>query len=302
MSNLLEKLSNDKLISPPTWLPLNTIYLTITGSVAYGAADTTVNSDVDIYGVCIPSKLELFPHLAGKLYGFDDINCFQQYQKHHVFDSHALNGKGIEYDINIYNIVKFFKLLMANNPSCIDALFTSHEHILSISQAGNVLRENRKLFLHKGCWAKFKGYSYSMLHKMDSKTPKKGSNRFKLREKFGFDVKYGMHIVRLLLEAEQILIEGDLDLMRHKEQLKSIRRGEWSIKQIKEWAQNKEKQLEELYVKSPLPSGPDKTKIKNILLECLEIHYGPLKNIIVQPDKSTLLLRSIKEQIEKAGI
>jgi len=117
-----------------------------------------------------------------------------------------------------------------------------------------------------------------------------------------YDTKYAMHVVRLLLEAEQILAECDLDIRRHKEQLKSIRRGEWDVRQIKEWAQNKEKQLEELYAKSSLPSGPDKNKIKTLLIECLEIHYGSLKETIVQPDKSSVLLREIKEQIERAGI
>jgi hypothetical protein len=43
---------------------------------------------------------------------------------------------------------------------------------LSISQVGNLLRENRKMFLHKGCWAKFKGYSYSQMSKLDMKSHK----------------------------------------------------------------------------------------------------------------------------------
>ena len=28
---------------------------------------------------------------------------------------------------------------------------------------GNLVREKRKLFLHKGAWPKFKGYAYSQL-------------------------------------------------------------------------------------------------------------------------------------------
>ena len=111
-----------------------------------------------------------------------------------------------------------------------------------------------------------------------------------------------MHIVRLLLEVEQILQEGDLDLKRNKEQLKSIRRGEWTINEIKDWADKKEKHLESLYEKSDLPAKADKNKIRNLLIDCLEIHYGSLDKLIVQTDKSSLLLRNIKEQIEKAGI
>jgi len=169
---ILKDLQDKKLISPPPWVVQNTIYLTITGSVSYGAADTTADSDIDLYGVCIPPKIEIFPHLNGKIYGFDDIDCFQQFQCHHIFDKDALGGKGREYDVSVYNIIKFFKLLLENNPSCVDTLFTSHEHILIITQAGNLLRENRKLFLHKGCFAKFKGYAYSQLAKLENKSPK----------------------------------------------------------------------------------------------------------------------------------
>jgi hypothetical protein len=39
-----------------------------------------------------------------------------------------------------------------------------------------------------------------------------------------------------------------------------------------------------------------------LLIECLEIHYGSLDKLVVQSDKASFLLRSIKEQIEKAGI
>ena len=46
------------------------------------------------------------------------------------------------------------------------------------------------------------------------------------------DVKFLYHVVRLLNEAEQILMEGDLDLERNREQLKSIRKGEWTFDQI----------------------------------------------------------------------
>ena len=137
---------------------------------------------------------------------------------------------------------------------------------------------------------------------MDIKTPKDGSKRTDLIEKHGFDVKYAMHIVRLLLEVEQILQEGDLDLKRNKEQLKSIRRGEWTIDEIKAWADKKEKHLESLYEKSDLPAKADKNKIRNLLIDCLEIHYGSLDKLVVQTDKASLLLRNIKDQIEKAGI
>ena len=81
-------------------------------------------------------------------------------------------------------------------------------------------------------------------------------------------------------EAEQILVEGDLDLQRNREQLKSIRRGEWTLEQLKEYFTRKELALESAYANSKLPPGPDEHKIRDLLLECLSIHYGDLSTAV----------------------
>lgn len=65
---ILIDLKNKNIIHPPSWLPLNTQYLTYNGSVAYGVSSDT--SDCDIYGFTIPEKHLIFPHLAGEIPGF----------------------------------------------------------------------------------------------------------------------------------------------------------------------------------------------------------------------------------------
>ncbi len=119
----------------------------------------------------------------------------------------------------------------------------------------------------------------------------------------GEDWKFLYHVVRLLLECEQILIEGDLDLQRHNEQLKAIRRGEWTLQKIEEFFESKEKQLEEVYNKSEaIPYSPDEKKIKALLIKCLEHHYGSLEGVYHNPDEAETALRQIKEIIEKLKI
>ena len=140
------------------------------GSVAYGVSSDT--SDVDVYGWAIPPKDDLFPHLRGEVPGFGTPRPrFEQFQEHHVEDRDALAGHGRMYDLTIYGIVKFFNLAMENNPNVIDSLFTPVNCVLHSTRVGNLVRENRKLFLHKGAWPKFKGYAYSQLHKISIKTP-----------------------------------------------------------------------------------------------------------------------------------
>jgi hypothetical protein len=110
------------------------------------------------------------------------------------------------------------------------------------------------------------------------------------------DVKFAYHVIRLMLEVEQIMTEGDLDLQRGREQLKSIRRGEWTIDKIEEWAAAKEKDLEAVYHScKKIPHGPREAEIKQLLLECLEHHYGSLDACVITEDKAVASLRRIAE-------
>jgi len=305
---LLQDLVEKNLIKPPDWLPSNCHYLTIMGSTAYGVSSDT--SDMDIYGFAIPRKETVFPHLSGVIFvpikqgfqiGFgDEPEIFPQWIEHGVVDESALGGKGREYDFTIFNIVRYFDLLMDNNPNIIDSLFTPLECVLHSTYVGNLIRENREVFLHRGCYQNFKQYAYSQLHKMTSKKPT--GKRKKIREKFGFDVKFGYHLVRLLNEVEQLLVTGTMDLRHNNEQLKAIRRGEMPEAEVRKWASDKERQLEALYSKCELPAKPRKEEIKKLLLECLDYHYGSLEKCIELPDKYKTALQEVKSIIDKAGV
>jgi predicted nucleotidyltransferase len=292
----LQHLTERGLLKPPRWLPPNVQYETIMGSVAYGVSSDT--SDMDVYGFAIPPKEDIFPHLNGEILGFGTQRTrFEQFQQHHIADPDALAGHGRTYDLTVFSIVKFFQLAMENNPNVIDSLFTPMACVLHMTRVGNLVRENRRLFLHRGAWPKFKGYAYSQLHKIASKTPT--GKRKAVVERHGYDTKFAYHVVRLLGEAEQILIEGDIDLQRDRERLKAIRRGEWTEERLRQWASEKETDLERAYAASPLPAQPQEEKLKQLLLQCLEEHYGSLTQCIVQPERALMALRAIQSQIDE---
>lgn len=121
------------------------------------------------------------------------------------------------------------------------------------------------------------------------------SNREKDIVKHGYSTKFAYHIVRLLNEVEQILVEQDLDLERNREQLKSIRRGDWTLPEIENYFAEKELSLEKLYASSSLRHSPDEEGIKKLLMECLEMHYGSLDACVIQPDKAIEALKLIEE-------
>lgn len=295
---ILQELKEKGLIKPPNFLCDNCSYLTIMGSTAYGVSSDT--SDMDVYGFAIPNKNILFPHLAGEIFGFGrQHQRFEQWQEHHVEDKDALGGKGRMYDFSIFNIVKYFNLAMENNPNMIDSIFTPINCVIHSNKIGNMVRENRKIFLHKGAYHKFLGYAHSQLHKMSSKNPDKDSKRAALREQFGFDVKYAYHLVRLSDECEQILSIGDIDLQRAKEHMKAVRRGDVKEQEIRDWFSAREKTLEKLYSESKLPHNPDEDKIKTLLINCLEEHYGNLEKCVTIPDAPKLALQEIQAVLER---
>ena len=289
MSSVVKKLTDKNLITPPKWLPGNIVYEVLMGSEAYGVSSG--GSDKDIYSICIPRKDEVFPHLKGEILGFGrNKQRFEQYQQHHILD----NDKN--YDITVYNIVKFFTLAMENNPNIVDSLFVPQPCVIYTNLIGQKIRENRKIFLHKGAFHKFKGYAYAQKNKI--KTNKTTTSaRKELIDKFGYDTKFAYHIFRLTDECEQILTLGDLDLQRSREQMKAVRRGDFSEQDIYDHFDMKEKQLEQFYAESKLPHSPDEDKIKQLLIDCLEMHYGSLENCVKLNIDVNVLLDEIEEKI-----
>lgn len=293
----VRSLSDKQLLrDAPSFLYDGVQYEVVMGSLAYAVSND--NSDMDIYGFAIPPKEVMFPHLRGEIPDFDDCQAgFQQYQKHHIKDLSALGGKGRDYDLTIYAIAKYFRLLMENNPNIIDSLYVPDSCVLYSTAIGDLVRENRKLFLHKGCWATFKGYAYGQMHKIRTKKPQ--GKRRELIDKFGYDVKFAYHVVRLLNEVEQLLVEHDMDLTRNAEQLKAIRRGEWSLQALEDYFARKEADLESTYSNSQLPERPNVAAIRALLMDCLEQHFGSISEIANRSGAAESTLGEIRRILQR---
>ena len=187
---------------------------------------------------------------------------------------------------------------MENNPNIIDSLFTPATCVLHSTRVGNLVRENRRLFLHKGAWPKFKGYAYSQLHKLAIKQPQ--GKRAELVAEHGFDTKFGYHVVRLICRgrddpggrghrppAQQRATQGDPPGRVDR----GAAAGVVSPRRSRTWS-------------GPTPRarcGPPRTrpKIKALLLNCLEEHYGSLEGCVVDPDRAVVALRNIQAELDR---
>lgn len=294
MSSHFEIAVKQGKINPPKWLSDNIHYEVIMGSHAYGVSND--DSDFDMYGWCIPPKDQIFPHLAGYIEGFGPVpEMFKQFQQHHVFVGTQ------EHDFTIFSVAKYLHLVIQNNPNMIDSMFVPFNCITKITKTGQIIHEKRREFLHRGAYVKFKSYASSQLHKLDGKSANSANpERKQTVEEFGYDVKFAYHLVRLLNECEQILTTHNINLQRDREQLKEVRRGDWSIERLHKWVEVKNIQLEELFGKTTLREEVDFEFAKSLLLNVIEEQYGSVSQMISRTQQSESdLVRELEALVNK---
>lgn len=283
---LLKQLIKDKKVSPPSWLSDNMLYANVHGSQMYGCSLNS--SDQDIYGVVLPPLSILFPHTAGWIQGFESPISFEVWQQHHVDGG---------YDFSVHNITKFLHLAMQGNPNITECLFAPQDCILHKTTSFQLILDIKQEFLTQRSIPRYRGYMVSQLHKMKTKTPDVGSTRLANFEKYGYDVKFASHLIRLGLFCEQILKNRWLDLRQDAELLKSIKRGELKLREVEDLAQSIISRLEKLQLNTTLPIEVNKEKVKRTLINVIESHYGSIDKLVKleesEADKKLALIRDI---------
>jgi uncharacterized protein len=297
MTSIVKMLTKKQAVRPPSYVSDSLQYETIMGSNAYAVSNDM--SDVDVYGFCIPHKDIIFPHLRGEIHDFGEPGeRFQQWAEHHIKDP---TGKEREYDCQVYSMPRYFHLCMKCNPNMIDSLFTPPRCVTFATPIGQMVKEKRHIFLHKGVWKTFRGFAGGELRRLKGENSgKKAEGKRKATiEKFGWDVKSGYNIVRCLLEARQVLEEGDLDLELNREVLKAIRAGSMSLEELDKYYHSMERELESVYNRSTLRAKENHDAVKQLLIDCLEQHFGSLQGALHTVDPATATLREIEAALAK---
>ena len=119
------------------------ILLGLGGSHAYGTNNE--NSDLDIRGCAVNSKAEILTN-----------ENFEQFVNE-------------ETDTTIYSFNKLITLLSNCNPNTIEILGLKPEHYLYLSPVGQMLLDNKHLFLSKKAIHSFGGYANQQLRRLDNK-------------------------------------------------------------------------------------------------------------------------------------
>jgi predicted nucleotidyltransferase len=232
-----------------------TILLGHVGSISHGTyippSQKDSIDDRDVMGVCVPPE----DHFLG-LQGFEQLDTWVD-----------------EYDIVIYNIRKFIKLLLKNNPNVLGTLWLEPNHYIIQTELGKLLVENREIFSSKQCYKSFCGYAHSQLRRMTHFKFEgyMGEKRKALVQKYGYDTKNASHLIRLLRMGMEFLATGELNVMRHdSQQLVAIKQGEYKLEQVQKIAEDLFPKMEEAYIRSSLPNQPDVNAAEKLLIQIVK--------------------------------
>ena len=96
-----------------------------------------------------------------------------------------------------------------------------------------------------------------------------GEKRKAMVRKYQYDVKNAAHLIRLLRMGIEFLETGQLKVFRTSDagELKRIKRGGWTLDQVKEQAELLFGRIEQARARSPLPPRPDEAAANALLMD-----------------------------------
>jgi predicted nucleotidyltransferase len=223
----------------------------IGGSAAHGAK-VSGTDDTDWFGVfCEPPE---------KILGIDAFEHFV------TTTGGGPGGNGPnDIDICLYSLRKWANLAAKGNPSALHFLFAPlhFNHIL-----WGRIRLKAETFLSRGHVRAFLGFADDQMRRLCGEKGQKNVHRKESEEKFGFDTKYAMHIIRLYGEAKELMDTGYITLPRpNKDELVAIRNGKYKLSEIRTVGRYLEDEALRAADNSPLPAKIDREGISKIVAE-----------------------------------
>jgi hypothetical protein len=101
-----------------------------------------------------------------------------------------------------------------------------------------------------------------------------GAKRKELVKRVGYDAKNAAHLIRLLRMGIEFLKDGSMRVARpDAEELLAIKRGEWTLDQVKAEADKLFADAERAYRESSLPAHPDHDAAERLCVELIQSHF-----------------------------
>ncbi len=225
---------------------------------------------------------------GAKVSGYDDLDiygCYIEPQErilgvmpldHYVWSSGSATEKNTADDVDVttYSLHRWGELIRKGNPAILHYLFAAN--ILSSSDTWErFIGSHRERMISKRAAMQYLGFAASQRMRL---TGERGMGRHGQRpdliERYGFDVKFAMHYVRLLGECRELLREHKVTLPRpEKELLIDIRTGKYTQDQVFKLGDELAHECEQLLENSDLPESVDVHFLSQQIAHAYQFHW-----------------------------
>jgi len=192
--------------------------------------------------------------------------------EHYVFTTGGKPGGNEPHDVDVclYSLRKCALLAAKGNPSVLHFLFAKAEWKLRVWEN---FAFDPAPFLAKSHIKAFLGFANDQLRQLLNKKSR-DVNRTKLAEKYGYDTKFAMHLIRLYGEGRELMEHGRITLPRpDADFLVSIRHGKFKLNEIEQLAQEMEQAALAASQRSSLPERVDRTEISRRIVRAYLDHW-----------------------------
>lgn len=244
-------------MSAPEWVtehgdraaPAHEILRTVVGSGVHGIA-IAGQDDKDEMGVYIEPPETVFGlgHVDG------------HYIARTVPEGHR--SQHGDTDLTLYSLRRYLALVATGNPTALIPLFAPEPDVLLITDAGRRLRELGPALLSRQAGHRFLGYLRSQRQRIIGQDTRHTPNRPELVDRYGYDVKYASHALRLGMQGVEVLRTGRLTLPLPEDEralVLSVKRGELPMETALALIDSQAGLLDAILNngRSPLPERPD---------------------------------------------
>lgn len=182
-------------------------------------------------------------------------------------------------DLVLYSLRKYLRLALKGNPTVLLPLFAPEESLVKVTPLGEELRSLREAFLSRLAAERFLGYMNGQHERMLGQSRRNVPNRPELVQRYGWDVKYGSHALRLAFQGRELAADATLTLpMRdaERERVLAVKRGEVAREEVSAQISQLEAEVRELLASSrtPLPPEPDLARIDTWAISAQQRHWA----------------------------
>jgi predicted nucleotidyltransferase len=175
-----------------------------------------------------------------------------------------------EADSKYVSLRKWCQLALKGNPNFLLVLFAPSENVVKQHSLGSRLRALKDAFLSKQAIKSHLGYMQGQRQRMlRQSNGGRGQPRTELVEKFGYDTKFAMHLLRLGHQGVELAEHGKITLpvtSVDRRFLRDVRHGDYSLDMVLRVADEMEGQMKAAFDRSPLPDKPDYAAVEQFML------------------------------------